>query len=101
MKLTYYEVCLNQQDATKREKYLKTSWGKRYIKNRLNNYLENYLTGWTAKYFVNKLVYYEEYQYIQDAIQREKQMKKRNRNWKIELIEKDNPAWEDFFKEME
>jgi len=28
-------------------------------------------------------------------------MKKRNRNWKIELIEKDNPAWEDFFKEME
>lgn len=39
LKLVYYEVCLNQQDATKREKYLKTSWGKRYIKNRLRNYL--------------------------------------------------------------
>jgi len=39
LKLVYYEVCLNQQDATHREKYLKTSWGKRYIKNRLKNYL--------------------------------------------------------------
>jgi putative endonuclease len=37
--LIYYEACLNQQDATHREKYLKTSWGKRYVKNRLKNYL--------------------------------------------------------------
>jgi putative endonuclease len=37
--LVYWEGCLNQQDATKREKYLKTSWGKRYLKNRMNNYL--------------------------------------------------------------
>jgi putative endonuclease len=37
--LIYYEACLNQQDATHREKYLKTSWGKRYIKSRLKNYL--------------------------------------------------------------
>jgi putative endonuclease len=39
LKLVYYEDCLNQQDATKREKYLKTAWGKRYIKNRLKKYL--------------------------------------------------------------
>lgn len=39
LKLIYYEGCLNQQDATHREKYLKISWGKRYIKNRLKNYL--------------------------------------------------------------
>jgi len=39
LKLVYFECCLNQQDATHREKYLKTSWGKRYIKNRLKNYL--------------------------------------------------------------
>ena len=38
-KLVYYEACLNQQDAIKREKYLKTAWGKRYIKNRIKNYL--------------------------------------------------------------
>ena len=42
-KLVYYEACLKQQDATHREKYLKTSWGKRYIKSRL----KNYLTGFT------------------------------------------------------
>lgn len=39
LKLIYYEACLNKQDAFKREKYLKTSWGKRYIKNRLKTYL--------------------------------------------------------------
>ena len=37
--LIYWEGCLNQQDATKREKYLKTAWGKRYIKNRIKKYL--------------------------------------------------------------
>jgi len=39
VELIYYEVCLNQQDATHREKYLKTAWGKRFIKTRLKNYL--------------------------------------------------------------
>ena len=38
LKLVYYEVCLDQEDATHREKYLKTTYGKRYIKNRLKNY---------------------------------------------------------------
>jgi len=39
LKLVYWEGCLDRSDATKREKYLKTAWGKRYIKNRLRNYL--------------------------------------------------------------
>jgi putative endonuclease len=39
LELIYFEGCLSQQDATRREKYLKTAWGKRYIKNRLDNYL--------------------------------------------------------------
>jgi len=39
LKLIYWEGCLNQQDATRREKYLKTAWGKRFIKNRIKNYL--------------------------------------------------------------
>jgi putative endonuclease len=38
-KLIYWEGCLNQKDALGREKYLKTAWGKRYLKNRLKNYL--------------------------------------------------------------
>lgn len=40
-KVVYYEVCYNQTDALHREKYLKSSYGKRYIKNRLKNYLCN------------------------------------------------------------
>lgn len=38
-KLIYWEGCLSQKDALKQEKYLKTAWGKRYIKNRLGDYL--------------------------------------------------------------
>ncbi len=40
-KLIYWEGCLNQQDATRREKYLKSGNGKIYLKNRLKNYLVN------------------------------------------------------------
>ena len=54
----------------------------------------------TAKYKIGKLIYFEEYQYIQDAILREKQLKKWNRRWKIRLIEKDNPTWRDLFIDM-
>jgi len=39
LRLVYYEACLNSKDASNREKYLKTTWGKRYIKNRLKNFL--------------------------------------------------------------
>jgi putative endonuclease len=39
LKLVYYEGCLNQADAIHREKYLKTTFGKQYIKNRMKNYL--------------------------------------------------------------
>lgn len=39
LKLIYYEFCLNEHDAKRGERYLKTAWGKRYIKNRLKNYL--------------------------------------------------------------
>ena len=39
LKLVYWEGCLKKQDAIRREKYLKSSWGKRYIKNRITNYL--------------------------------------------------------------
>jgi putative endonuclease len=37
--LVYWEGCLNESDAAQREKYLKTAWGKRYIKTRLRRYL--------------------------------------------------------------
>ena len=67
----------------------------------LQHKLKTNKNSFTAKYNTDKLVYYEEYQNIQDAIVREKELKRYKRLWKIELIEKDNPVWRDFFKDME
>ena len=53
------------------------------------------IEGFTKKYGLKILVYYESYQYIIDAIKREKIIKKWRRKWKIELIEKNNPDWND------
>ncbi|AKP52904.1 GIY-YIG nuclease family protein [Cyclobacterium amurskyense] len=41
LKLIYWEGCLNQQDATRREKYLKSGNGKKYLRNRISNYFNN------------------------------------------------------------
>ena len=51
----------------------------------------------TAKYSVNKLVYYEIFTDIYEAISREKQLKNWRREWKIKLIEEENPTWRDLF----
>ena len=48
------------------------------------------------KYAVHHLVYVEPYENAEDAIRREKQLKKWNRDWKIRLIEEDNLEWHDF-----
>ena len=53
------------------------------------------------KYGVTKLVYYEEFDDIRDAIHREKRLKKWPRRWKISLIVRDNPAWVDLFDTLE
>ena len=39
LKIVYYEGSLNQKDGLRRERYLKSSWGKRYLKNRIKNYI--------------------------------------------------------------
>ena len=57
----------------------------------------NIIEGFTQKYNVHKLVYYEIAADIESAILREKQMKKWRRQWKIELIEKSNPEWKDLY----
>lgn len=55
--------------------------------------------GFTKKYSVNKLVYLEEYGDINEAIRREKCIKEWKRSWKIELIEKSNPQWNDLYED--
>ena len=56
--------------------------------------------GFTQKYQVHMLVYYEFHDEMVTAIQREKQMKKWNRAWKINLIEAKNPHWEDLYAKI-
>ena len=54
----------------------------------------------TSKYGVHRLVYYQEFGSIEDAIGREKELKKWRRQWKIELIETMNPKWDDLFPKI-
>ena len=61
---------------------------------------EGFVEGFTKKYNVHNLVYYESASDIYSAITREKQMKKWRRQWKIELIEKDNPDWRDLYESI-
>jgi len=56
--------------------------------------------GFTKKFDISRLVYFEECQSINEAIKREKQVKKWNRQWKINLIEKHNPLWDDLYEEI-
>jgi putative endonuclease len=54
--------------------------------------------GFTERYGVDRLVYYEQFQDVAYAIRREKRLKKYNRAWKIDLIEKVNPNWKDLYE---
>ncbi len=58
------------------------------------------IEGFTKKYKTNRLVYFEETTDVQSAITREKRIKKWRRSWKIELIEKDNPRWQDLYYDI-
>ena len=58
------------------------------------------IEGFTQKYNVDKLVYFEQYRDPKNAIKREKRLKKYNRQWKLELIEKENPEWRDLYNEL-
>src|SRR6266568_9190930 len=55
-------------------------------------------SGITAKYNIDKLIYHEEYQYVEEAIRREKQIKNWNRKKKLDLIRRMNPKFEDLLK---
>ena len=65
------------------------------LENRVLKHKNKVYDGFTSKYEINKLVYYEEYQWIHDAIAREKQLKGGSRQKKIDLILSINPSWSD------
>ncbi len=90
---TYYVYIL----ASKKNGVLYTGVTNNLVK-RVFEHKENLVEGFTQKYFVHKLVYFELTSSIESAIIREKQIKDWHRQWKIDLIEEKNPNWEDLYK---
>jgi putative endonuclease len=64
---------------------------------RVYEHKNDLVEGFTKKYKVHHLVYYEMTNDVKSAIEREKRLKKWNRKWKLELIEKMNPQWKDLY----
>lgn len=65
------------------------------LERRMQEHREGLVPGFTKRYDVSCLVWFETYDRIEDAIGREKQLKKWNRDWKLNLIEAQNPDWSD------
>ena len=65
------------------------------LASRIEAHRADAVGGFAKKYEVKTLVYFELHADMYEAIQREKRIKKWNRAWKIELIERDNPDWDD------
>ena len=67
---------------------------------RVAEHKDKVIAGFTSSYNVNKLVYYEEYETMAEAIAREKQIKGGSRKKKIELINRMNPEWRDLYEDF-
>ena len=67
------------------------------LKKRVWQHRNDIIEGFTKRYKVHTLVYFEQTSDVKAAIAREKQIKKWNRTWKLKLIEKDNPIWKDLY----
>jgi putative endonuclease len=67
---------------------------------RVFEHREKLYAGFSKKHRTTRLVYYEQFADVRDAIYREKQLKKWNRAWKIELIEQMNPDWRDLWFDL-
>ena len=93
MEKDYYVYIL----ANKRNGTLYTGITSDLIK-RVWEHKNKFVSGFTEKYGVDKLVYYEIFNDPENAIKREKRLKKYNRKWKLDLIEKTNPNWEDLYR---
>ncbi len=75
--------------------YLLTNWNNKVMYVGMTNDLERRMKGFTQKYNINKLVYFEETQEVNAAIIREKEIKKWRREKKDSLVNSENPQWKD------
>ncbi len=90
----YVYVLANQRNGT-----LYVGVTSKLIK-RIWEHKNKAVEGFTQKYNVDNLVYFEQYNDPENAIKREKRLKKYNRQWKVELIEKENPEWRDLYTDL-
>ena len=70
------------------------------LKRRIFEHKHHLVDGFTKKYNIHMLIHHEHFTDIKEAIRREKQLKWWKRQWKILLIEKDNPNWNDLYEEL-
>lgn len=71
------------------------------LERRIFEHKHELLNGFSKQYHLKKLIYFEEYNDIQEALTREKQLKNWKRTWKIDLITKKNPTYKDLFADAE
>jgi len=69
------------------------------LERRIGEHKNKAVSGFTKKYGVDKLMYFEKYSSSYEAFKRERQLKKWKREWKIALIEKENKSWDDLSKD--
>jgi putative endonuclease len=70
------------------------------LPKRVWEHKSDFMEGFTKKYGVHRLVYYELHENLESAINREKQLKRWRRAWKLDLIEQQNPGWKDLWEEI-
>ncbi len=70
------------------------------LQRRVAEHKEGIIKGFSQKYVVKTLIYHETYDDPENAILREKRLKKWNREWKIRLIEEQNPTWRDLYADL-
>lgn len=85
--------------ANKRNGTLYTGVTSNLVK-RIWEHKNDVYEGFTKKYQVHRLVYFEQHQTMEAVITREKRIKKWKRQWKIKLIEKSNPQWRDLWDDI-
>ena len=76
------------------------TWITNNLKKRIYEHKEKIIRSFTSRYNVNKLVYYEVFEDIYNAISREKQIKSGSRRKKIDLVNNFNPQWKDLYNEI-
>lgn len=70
------------------------------LSKRIYDHKNEITKGHTSKYKIKRLVYFEVYDDFDNAVTREKKLKKWRRQWKVDLIEKDNPDWSELYNKI-